>query len=93
MSSDPQPTASLPALRTGSRVRVTQQVPHLGNGKETFTTTIEGEVLALTQSKTGSWFAHSKDHKRWLDRLQLKKADGELVSVNLDQYSSVEVIG
>jgi hypothetical protein len=50
-------------------------------------------VVGFSQEKTGSWYAHSKDHKLWIDRLQVRKDDGELVYVNLDQYSSVEVIG
>lgn len=76
----------------GVRVRITQQVPHLGNGRETYSTTIEGVIVAYSQAKTGSWFAHSKDKKLWLDRLEIRKADGELVAVNLDHYSSVEVL-
>ncbi|GDY00041.1 hypothetical protein LBMAG48_24440 [Phycisphaerae bacterium] len=76
----------------GQRVRVTQQVPHLGSGRPTFHITIEGTVVGFEQMKTGSWYAHSKDKKLWLDRLQLKKDDGEIVYVNLDQYSSVEVL-
>jgi hypothetical protein len=80
------------AYSAGQRVRVTQQVPHLGNGRPTFHTTIEGTVVSFDQTKTGSWYAHSKDKKLWLDRLQLRKDDGELVYVNLDQYSSVEVV-
>lgn len=73
----------------GQLVRVTQQVPRLTN---TLTTTIEGTVVSFDQQKTGSWFAHSKDHKLWLDRLQIRKADGEIVFLNLDQYSVVEVL-
>ena len=82
--------------KPGQRVKVTQQVPRLdraiGPGGGTMSTTIEGTVVGLEQQKTGSWFAHSKDHKLWLDRLQLRKDDGEIVYVNLDQYSSVEVL-
>ena len=79
--------------RAGQRVRVTQQVPHLGNGDPTFATRpIEGTVVSCHQAKTGSWFAHSKDHKLWLDRLEIRRADGELVVVNLDQYSHVELL-
>ncbi|QOI99329.1 MAG: hypothetical protein HRU70_02010 [Phycisphaeraceae bacterium] len=78
----------------GMRVRVTQQVPHLGNGSPTFATApVEGEVVKYTQAKTGSWYAHSRDHKLWLDRLELRKPDGELVVLNLDGYSHVEVLG
>ena len=55
-------------------------------------TSVEGTVVKYEQRKTGSWYAHAKDHKLWLDSLTLKKDDGELVVVNLDQYSSVDVI-
>lgn len=74
----------------GQRVRVTQQVPRLTG---TLTTTVEGTLVGFTQQKTGSWFAHSKDHKLWMDRLQVRKDDGEMVFLNLDQYSRVEVLG
>ncbi|CAG0952985.1 hypothetical protein PHYC_00302 [Phycisphaerales bacterium] len=78
--------------KAGQRLRVTQQVPHLGNADPTTAVSVEGTLVNFTQQKTGSWFAHSKDHKLWLDRLLLKKDDGEMVYVNLDQYSSVEVL-
>jgi hypothetical protein len=79
-----------PSYTPGQRLRITQQVPHLGNGDPTLATVVEGVVVKYVQQKTGSWFAHSKDHKLWLDRVQLRKDDGELVYVNLDKYSSVE---
>jgi hypothetical protein len=73
----------------GARVRVTQQNPRLtGN----LVTTVEGVVVRFEQEKTGSWFAHAADHKLWLDRLILRKEDGEMVKLNLDQYSRVEVL-
>ena len=74
----------------GDRVRVTQQIPR---GRETTSTTFEGAIVRAGQQKTGSWFAHSKDKKLWLDRLELKLDDGELVTVNLDQFSRVEKAG
>ena len=73
----------------GDRIRIVQQVPRLSG---TLTTRVEGEVISFGQSKTGSWFAHSKDKKLWLDRVELRKDDGEKVVVNLDQYSRVEKI-
>lgn len=77
----------------GQTVRITQQVPRLERpGGGTMTTTFEGTIVNFEQAKTGSWYAHSRDGKLWLDRLTLKKADGEIVVCNLDQYSSVEVI-
>ena len=45
----------------------------------------------FSQQTTGSWYAHSKDDKLWLDRLTLRKADGEITTLNLDEFSVVEV--
>ncbi len=73
----------------GTKVRVTQQVPF---GKGINTISVEGVVLRYGQQKTGSWFAHSKDDKLWLDRLEIKRPDGEIVVCNLDQYSVVETV-
>ena len=56
----------------------------------TTTTRVEGVVESFGQSKTGSWFAHSKDRKLWLDRVEIRKDDGEMVVCNLDQYTQVE---
>lgn len=77
------------SIEPGARVRVTQQIAF---GQSTRTTEVEGEVVRFGQQKTGSWFAHSKDKKLWLDRLELRLDDGELVHVNLDQYSRVEAV-
>ena len=71
----------------GSKVRVTQQVMMGDSASLTHT---EGVIMRMGQQKTGSWFAHGRDKKLWLDRLELQKDDGELVVVNLDQYSRVE---
>ncbi|MEM7626082.1 MAG: hypothetical protein AAF333_10685 [Planctomycetota bacterium] len=74
-------------LTPGTRVTVTQQVQHKG-----WTTSVTGVIEAAEQRKTGSWFAHAKDDKLWLDRLILKKDDGEIVVCNLDRYSRVELV-
>lgn len=80
---------SRPAYSPGQRVRITQRVPRQST---TAVITIEGTVVRFYQGKTGSWFAHSKDHKLWLDRLEIRRDDGEQVICNLDQYSRVEVL-
>ena len=76
-------------LKPAARVRVTQQLPQ---NNTVWTTTIEGTVLRYRQAKTGSWFAHAKEDKLWLDRLELRKDDGELVTLNLDCYSVIEAL-
>ncbi len=70
-------------------MRVTQQVPRLSGSMGT---SVEGVVLRVGQQKTGSWYAHSKDKKLWIDRVELRKDDGELAYVNLDRYSHVDVL-
>ena len=79
--------SNLRHTRVGDRVKVTQQTPRQ---QGVIIATVEGVVLRLGQQKTGSWYAHSQDDKLWLDRLELRKADGELVVLNLDRYSLVE---
>ena len=74
-------------LSPGTRVRVTQQVPQVA---DVWTTTVEGSIVRFRQAKTGSWFAHGADDKLWLDRLELRLDDGELVTLNLDRYSVIE---
>ncbi len=82
----PTPAAN---IQPGQRIRVTQQIV---GGTGTWTTTVEGVVVALRQAKTGSWFAHSKDDRLWLDRLEIRRDDGEVVVCNLDRFSRVEVL-
>jgi hypothetical protein len=75
-------------LIPGARVKVTQQI---AARDRTWTTEIRGTIVDYAQKETGSWFAHSRDDKLWLDRLVLKKADGEITTLILDDYSRVEV--
>ncbi|HVU62875.1 MAG TPA: hypothetical protein VHC70_02770 [Phycisphaerales bacterium] len=79
--------STLSRYSPGQRVKVTQQMPRQQGA---ITTTVEGTILRFGQQKTGSWYAHGKDDKLWLDRLELRKADGEIVVLNLDRNSVVE---
>jgi hypothetical protein len=76
-------------VQIGAVVEVLQQIPYRDDA---WTTQARGTVVSIEQNKTGSWFAHAKDDKLWLDRLTLKTDDGELVDLILDQYSHVTVI-
>lgn len=53
---------------------------------------VEGVVESVELKKTGSWYAHSEDNKYWLRRITLRKDDGELTMISLDQLSDVEVL-
>jgi hypothetical protein len=75
-------------LLPGARVKVVQQI---AARNYTWTTEVRGTVIEFAQKETGSWYAHSRDDKLWLDRLTLKKDDGEITTLNLDDYSHVVV--
>jgi hypothetical protein len=76
-------------LKPGAMVKITQQIA----GRDyTLTSDVSGTVLAFDQEPTGSWYAHSKGDKLWLDRLTLKKDDGELTQLILDEFSHIEVL-
>jgi hypothetical protein len=77
-------------LVAGAHVRVVQQFAHR-DPEKAWTSEVRGTVMEYVQRPTGSWFAHAKDDKLWLDRLKIRKTDGELLTLNLDEYSRVEV--
>lgn len=81
--------ANLQEINPGQRVRITMQHPKQSGD---LLNSVEGTVLRFGQTKTGSWYAHSKDGKLWLDRVEIKKSDGELTVCNLDQYSKIEIL-
>jgi hypothetical protein len=75
-------------LMPGAKVKVTQQI---AARDYSWASDVRGTVVSYEQKQTGSWFAHAKNDKLWLDRLTLRKDDGELTTLNLDEYSHVEV--
>lgn len=75
-------------LKPGVRIKVTQQI---AARDYSWSADVTGTVVQFEQKKTGSWFAHSKNDKLWLDRLVIKKDDGEITTLNLDDYSHLEI--
>ena len=75
-------------LVPGARVKITQQIPARHYA---WSSDVRGTVVDFQQKQTGSWFAHSKNDKLWLDRLVLRKDDGEMTTLILDDYSRIEV--
>lgn len=76
-------------LVPGARVEVVQQIAYRDRslmGK------IVGTIVEYMQKPTGSWFAHAKNDKLWLDRLKLRRDDGEIIVLNLDVNSRIEVL-
>lgn len=54
---------------------------------------IETRVIGVVQEweelPTGSWFARGKDNKLWLKRLRLRKADGEITLLVVDDGTTI----
>ena len=78
-----------PQLNPGTRVRVIQQIPQTDR---VWATVLEGTVVSFRQAQTGAWFAHGKDDKFWLDRLEIRTDDGEIIDCLLDAYTHIEVV-
>jgi hypothetical protein len=75
-------------LKPGAKVRVTQQIVARDYS---WSTPVSGTVVGFEQKPTGSWFAHSKNDRLWLDRLVIRKDDGEISTLNLDTFSHIEI--
>ena len=82
-----------PAMRgrlvPGARVRVVQQIAARAYA---WGTEHVGTVVAYEQRQTGSWYAHSRGDKLWLDRLIMKKDDGEIFTFSLDDNTHLDVL-
>ena len=78
-----------PSLVPGTRVKITQQI---AARDYSWTTDVVGTVVWYEQRPTGSWYAHSRDDKLWLDRVKIRKDDGELMTLNLDEFTHIEVV-
>lgn len=76
-------------IKPGQRVRIHQEIDRReGN----WVNTVEGTVVAAQPEKTGSWHAHGRDARLWLNRIRLKKPDGELTTIVIDQHTRLELV-
>jgi hypothetical protein len=78
-------------LVPGALVEIIQQIARRDIDRA-WTSTVRGTIVSYEQRQTGSWFAHAKADKLWLDRLMIRKEDGEVTVLNLDDYSVVKVL-
>ena len=70
----------------GTRVRVGQMIDHRS---DPIAAEVTGVVEAWEESPTGSWHAHGKNGKLWLSRLKLRKEDGELTLLVIDETTTI----
>lgn len=76
-------------IRAGQKVRIIQEIDRR---EGPWINEVVGAVVDIKPQKTGSWYAHGKDYKLWLNRVLLRKADGELTTITVDQFTRVEVL-
>lgn len=81
--------AAFSRIPPGTQVRVEQRIVQRD---EQWQTQVEGQVIAHDLEPTGSWYAHGKNDKFWLCRLRLKKKDGEITTINLDDNSRIVIV-
>jgi hypothetical protein len=81
--------AELSGLAPGVKVRVEQSI---ALRDRVWQHAVEGVVSKVWHEPTGSWYAHGKDGRLWLARIEIAKADGELTLISLDDRSRVIVL-
>ncbi len=70
----------------GTPVCVTETVRRRDRATETRTI---GTIEAWEELPTGSWYAQGKNDRLWLRRLKLRKADGEISLLVVDDSTSI----
>ncbi|MCC6907167.1 MAG: hypothetical protein IT430_04425 [Phycisphaerales bacterium] len=76
-------------LKPGRRVRIVRQMP---TRDRCWIPAVEGTIVSYRQEATGAWFAHSRNHKLWLDRLIIRHDDGELTDCILDAFTRIDPV-
>ena len=70
----------------GTPVRVRQVTIRRGQSLEAV---VIGVVVEWESVPTGSWYVHGRKDRLWLDRLKLRKADGEESLLVIDDSTEI----
>jgi hypothetical protein len=76
-------------LTPGTRVRIEQRIDRREGNR---TADIAGEVIEVLTAPTGSWFAHGDSERYLLKRVKLRKDNGEVTVVSLDEDTRITVL-
>ena len=76
-------------LPKGTRVRVVQRIHQTDPSWQAVTT---GVIEAWEKEPTGAWYAHGRNGKLWLQRLRLRRSDGEVSVLNIDDQTRIQPI-
>lgn len=71
-------------LAIGDRVECVHEVKV---GMQRWTTTTSGQVVRTERRRNGLHFRRSRDDKAFSDMLLLRKDDGELTTVSIDEFT------
>ena len=74
------------SLKPGDRIEVWHLV---AVGPETWTTTTSGTVVATERGRHGLHFRRNFDDKVFSDFIRLRRDDGELTTVALDEFTTL----
>ena len=74
----------VPDLKEGDKLEVVHQVKV---GQRSWTTTTQGTVLSTERRRHGLHNARSTDDKVWSDIILLRRDDGELTTVTMDDFT------
>ena len=78
-------------LRPGERVEIEHEVK-VGSTK-TWTTKTVGTVVNTERRRQGLHFRRNGDAKAFADMIVLKKSDGELTTITMDEFTELRRIG
>ena len=73
-------------LSNGTPVLVVQRIHQTDSSWETRTA---GVIDSWEEDPTGAWYAHGRNGKLWISRLRLRKADGELSTLTIDEQTRI----
>jgi hypothetical protein len=76
-------------LPKGTRVRIFQRIHQTDPSYKAETT---GVIESWGEEPTGAWYAHGRNGKLWLERLRVRKADGEISVLVIDDQTRIHPI-
>jgi hypothetical protein len=74
-------------LQPGDRVKVIHEVKV---GSNIWPTTTEGEVVRTERRRHSLHFNRNSDDQVWSDIIVMSRADGELTTVTIDEFTELE---
>ena len=85
----PQVIETFRSLQPGDEVELTHDVRV---GFKSWSTSVAGTVVRTERRRHSLHFDRSRDDKVYSDSIVLKRSDGELTTVTLDEFSHLRVV-